>query len=161
MDKEKNHLPLVGVGPAIVFGQFGFTGISISLTYIFDVSFARVNVLRTPFLVIGIMLICLGVYLDLSAKLKSKMFQNVKENRLITDGVYAYTRNPVYSGAWLVCVGAVFIVNNLLLFIVPVICWAYMTFFLISTEEKWLKGLYGQEYIDYCKRVNRCIPWFK
>ena len=26
--------------------------------------------------------------------------------------------------------------------------------------SKWLKELYDQEYIDYCKRVNRCIPWF-
>ncbi len=25
---------------------------------------------------------------------------------------------------------------------------------LINTEEKWLLGLYGQEYVDYCKRVN-------
>ena len=25
-------------------------------------------------------------------------------------------------------------------------------------EEKWLRELYGQEYEDYCKRVNRCIP---
>lgn len=161
MNKEKNHLPLVGVGPAIVFGQFGFTGTGIALTYIFDISFARVNILKIPFFIIGIMLIFLGAYLDLSAKLKSKMFQKVKENRLITDGVYAYTRNPVYSGALLVCVGAVFIANNLLLFIVPIICWAYMTIFLIFTEEKWLTDLYGQEYIDYCKRVNRCIPWFK
>lgn len=28
------------------------------------------------------------------------------------------------------------------------------------TEEKWLAALYGREYADYCKRVNRCIPWF-
>jgi len=29
---------------------------------------------------------------------------------------------------------------------------------MINTEEKWLKDLYGKEYIDYCKEVNRCIP---
>ena len=34
-----------------------------------------------------------------------------------------------------------------------------MTIFLKNTEEKWLSELYGQEYLDYCKRVNRCIPW--
>ena len=27
------------------------------------------------------------------------------------------------------------------------------------TEEKWLRNLYGQDYADYMKRVNRCIPW--
>ncbi len=29
-----------------------------------------------------------------------------------------------------------------------------------NTEEKWLLELYGIEYANYCKRVNRCIPWF-
>ena len=27
-------------------------------------------------------------------------------------------------------------------------------------EEKWLYNLYGYEYKAYCKKVNRCIPWF-
>ena len=27
------------------------------------------------------------------------------------------------------------------------------------SEEKWLLDLYGQDYADYMKRVNRCIPW--
>ncbi len=74
--------------------------------------------------------------------------------------LYGFVRNPVYSGALLACTGAVLIANNLILLIVSVICWLYMTAFLIKTEEKWLKELYGQEYILYCQRVNRCIPWF-
>ena len=28
-----------------------------------------------------------------------------------------------------------------------------------ATEEKWLSDLYGSEYGEYCKRVNRCWPW--
>lgn len=36
-----------------------------------------------------------------------------------------------------------------------------MTVLMKNTEEKWLYALYGQEYLDYCKRVNRCIPWPK
>ena len=159
MSNINKHLPLFGVGPVIVYGQVLMTAIAIGLTYVFDVSFASFDILQIPFLVVGIILIIFGFYLDLSAKYKSKLFQNVEENRLITDGVYAYTRNPVYAGGCLICVGAIFITNNLLLFIVPVICWIYMTIFLIKTEEVWLKDLYGQEYIGYCKKVNRCIPW--
>lgn len=79
---------------------------------------------------------------------------------MITDGVYSVTRNPAYTGGFLICLGTIFIANNLLLFVVPIICWIYMTIFLINTEEKWLRDLYGQEYMDYCKKVNRCIPWF-
>jgi len=31
---------------------------------------------------------------------------------------------------------------------------------LINTEEKWLLKVYGDEYAEYKKIVNRCIPWF-
>ena len=159
MDNKREHLPLFGVGPIIVYGQFIFTAISIILTMVFDIKI-RIEWLKIPFIIIGIIFIVLGFYLDLSAKLKSKLFINVEENKLITDGVYSVTRNPVYTGGFLICLGTIFIANNLLLFVVPIICWIYMTIFLINTEEKWLRDLYGQEYKDYCKKVNRCIPWF-
>lgn len=157
-NKNSTHLPLYGVGPVIIFGQFIFTASAIILTFVFDWSFAKIDILKIPFLVAGIILIGFGIFLDLSAKLKSKLFKNVAENKLITDGVYSITRNPVYSGAFLGCAGAVLIANNLLLLFVPIVCWIYMTVFLINTEEKWLKGMYGAEYDEYCKRVNRCIP---
>ena len=100
MSKDNKHLPLFGVGPVIVYGQVLITAIAIWLTYVFDVGFASFDILKIPFLVVGIILIIFGFYLDLSAKYKSKLFQNVEENRLITDGVYAYTRNPVYAGGF-------------------------------------------------------------
>lgn len=158
---SKAHLPLFGVGPIIVYGMFIITAAAILAVLKFDLSFAEFEFLKIPFIVIGVLLILFGGYLDLSAKIKSKLFKNVEENNLITDGVYGIVRNPVYSGAMFVCTGACFIVNNLLLFAVPVICWIYLTVFLINTEEKWLMGIYGREYAEYCKRVNRCIPWFK
>ncbi len=158
--RKKDHLPLYGVGPVIIYGQVIFTAISIILTNLFDFKFPAMNDFNTLFKVTGILLIASGLYLDLSAKLKSKLFQHVADNKLITNGVYGIVRNPVYSGALLACTGAIFLANNLILLIVPVICWLYMTLFLIQTEEKWLKELYGQEYIAYCKKVNRCIPWF-
>ena len=41
----------------------------------------------------------------------------------------------------------------------PVIDWLIITVALINTEEKWLLDLYGDEYAEYKKHVNRCIPW--
>lgn len=58
------------------------------------------------------------------------------------------------------CTGTILIAHNLYLLIIPILFWIEMTIVLKNTEEKWLTNLYGQEYIDYCKRVNRCIPWF-
>lgn len=157
---NKNHLPLYGVGPVIVWGQLVFTAIAIILTHVYDFKFSTAGVVDILFGVAGFALIAFGLYLDISAKFQSKIFKGVAENKLITDGVYGMVRNPVYSGAWLACTGAVLLANNLILLFVPVACWGYMTVFLKNTEEKWLKELYGQEYLSYCQRVNRCIPWF-
>lgn len=160
MENKKEHLPLFGVGPIIVCGQFVMTGIAILLSYIYGWNYLKFDICNIPLKILGFILIILGMYLDYCAKRKSKLFEHVAINELITDGVYSIVRNPVYSGALIMCAGAVCITNKLFLFVVVVACWIYMTIFLINTEEKWLRDLYGQEYIDYCKKVNRCIPWF-
>ena len=160
MKTKKKHLPLFGVGPVIIALQVIITVIGIIISYYGYFDFGKIDILNIPFKLIGIALIFFGIYLNYSAKHKSKLFEMVSENRLITTGVYGIVRNPVYSAVLLMCTGAVCMANNLVLFLIPVICWIYMTIFLKLTEEKWLKQLYGQEYIEYCKRVNRCIPWF-
>ena len=157
---KKEHLPLLGVGPAIVAGQIIITVIGIVISIYGYAGCIRIAVLDVPLKLIGVGLIVFGAYLNYSAKQKSKLFEKVSENRLITTGVYSIVRNPVYSAVLLICTGIVFIVNNVLLFVIPIICWIYMTIFVMTTEEKWLKKLYGKDYIDYCKKVNRCIPWF-
>ncbi len=158
--KEKEHLPLLGVGPIIVALQIIITVIGMVISYAGFFDFGKIEPLNIPLKFIGIGLICFGIYLNYSAKHKSKLFEMVTENKLITTGVYGIVRNPVYSAVLFMCTGAICMANNLVLFLIPVICWIYMTIFLKLTEEKWLTHLYGQEYIEYCKQVNRCIPWF-
>lgn len=156
--KKKEHLPFFGVGPIIVAFQIAVTLVGIVLSYMGYLDFGKVDLLNIPFKIMGIALIIFGGYLYLSANLKSKLFDNITENKLVTTGVYSMVRNPIYSGFLLICTGAVCIANNLVLFAAPVLDWFFMTIVLKLTEEKWLKNLYGDEYVQYCKRVNRCIP---
>ena len=158
--KEKGHLPLLGVGPVIISGQVLITVIGVIVSYRGYFAAGKIELLNIPLKIVGVGLLVFGFFLNYSAKHKSKLFKMVAENKLITTGVYGIVRNPVYSAVLLACTGAVCIFNNLILFFIPVICWAYMTIFLKLTEEKWLTDLYGREYLEYCKRTNRCIPWF-
>ena len=158
--KEKGHLPLLGVGPVIVAGQVLITLIGVIASYRGYFDAGKIELLNVPLKIVGVGLMVFGFFLNYCAKHRSKLFEMVAENKLITTGVYSIVRNPVYSAVFLACTGAVCISNNLILFLTPVICWSYMTIFLKLTEEKWLTDLYGQEYMDYCKKVNRCIPWF-
>ena len=144
--KGKSHLPLFGVGPVIIAGQVLITVIGIIASYRGYFDAGKIDFLNIPLKIVGIGLMVFGFFLNYSAKHRSRLFEMVAENKLITTGVYSIVRNPVYSAVFLACTGAVCISNNLILFFIPVICWIYMTIFLKLTEEKWLTDLYGQEY---------------
>ena len=158
--KTKEHLPLIGVGPIYVSIIIACTvaGIALGKTEVFKSG--QIAALKIPFMVLGIVLIAFGLYLWASANFQAKLGDNIKSNTLVTTGVYAHVRNPIYSAFMLMCTGALLIANNLWLLILPVFYWMFMTFFMKNTEEKWLYNLYGEPYREYCKRVNRCIPWF-
>ena len=111
-------------------------------------------------LVIGIVLIAEGVLLFFGADLNGNLQENIKQNKLKTNGSYRFVRNPCYCLFLLGCTGAILIGHNLVLLILPPLFYLWMTVILKHTEEKWLAELYGAEYEAYCKKVNRCIPWF-
>lgn len=78
----------------------------------------------------------------------------------VTAGVYSLVRNPIYSAFLFFCTGALFISGNIFFYPLFFFYWLFMVVLMKCTEEKWLKNLYGREYEEYCRRVNRCIPWF-
>lgn len=158
--KKKEHLPIFGVGSLIVSFQIAVTLLGIVLSRFEYFEFGEIAVLNIPLKIVGAGLILFGVCLYLAAAFHSKVYDGITHNKLVKTGVYGIVRNPIYSAFLLACTGAVCLTNNLVLFVAPVLGWAFMTIVLKLSEEKWLKNLYGNEYVMYCKRVNRCIPWF-
>lgn len=156
--REGQKLPLYGVGPYIVYGMAAVTIVGIILCgYVL-----KIGTLDGPwiwiFRIIGGMLIALGLTIWYIGALRSGMDEHIAGNRLKTDGIYAWVRNPMYSGWWMVLSGVSLMWHNAALLVTIPINWGIMTIALKNTEEKWLLKLYGQEYRDYCKRVNRCLP---
>ena len=110
--KKADHLPLYGVGPlygAIVVALTAAGCVAGSL-----VPFGRVPQAKTPLLVFGIFLIVYGVSLLIRAVIVAKLDDGIKENRLVTGGVYSHVRNPIYSAIMFACTGALCIAGNLL-----------------------------------------------
>lgn len=151
----------MGVGPLIVIPQLVITAIGIALSNLGYFNMGKVAYLALPCRIIGIVMIIFGIYLWISANFKARIDKNIEANHLVTTGIYGLVRNPIYSAFFLVCIGAILIEGNLFLLMLPVVYWVYMTELLKRTEEKWLANLYGQEYLNYCKWVNRCIPWLE
>ena len=159
--KEKNHLPVYGIGPLLCSPMAMLTAVGIYCSSKGILPGVVENkAINIVLLVAGILLILEGIVLFFAADLNGALKDNIEANKLKTDGSYKFVRNPCYCLFLLGCTGAVLIAHNALLFVLPVLFYIEMTVVLIHTEEKWLADLYGQEYANYCKRVNRCIPWF-
>lgn len=158
--KEGQKLPLFGVGPYIIYGIAVLNLIGIILFgYVFKIGTLE-SLWILIFRIIGVILIVLGVIIWYIGALRSNMDESITENKLQTKGIYSWVRNPMYSGWWIALSGITFMWHNAWMLILPMLDWVVITIALINTEEKWLLDLYGQEYVDYKKRVNRCIPWF-
>ncbi len=158
--KEGQKLPLFGVGPYIIYGiaVVNIVGI-VLLCYVLKIGILDES-WTLIFRITGILLIVLGIAIWYTGALRSDMDDSITENKLQTKGIYSWVRNPMYSGWWIALSGITLMWHNVWLLIFPIIDWLIMTIALINTEEKWLLDLYGDEYIEYKKNVNRCIPWF-
>lgn len=153
-------MSVLGIDPVYVTSCLIITIIAI---YISEKGFFRsgkVYELKGFMVLIGVISIALGIALWLNAVVYQKMVKAIKNNKLLTTGVYSIVRNPIYSAFYFVLTGSLLIEANLWLLILPIIFWIYMSVLLKLTEEKWLLDAFGEEYIKYCSRVNRVFPWF-
>ncbi len=157
--KKEQKLPLYGIGPWLVMGMglLAFVGVVLA-NYVFHSGILD-GIWGWSLRIMGVLLILVGLWVWVTGALRSDMDSNIADNRLKTDGIYAWVRNPMYAGWWLLITGISFLWHNVWLLPVFFLNWLLMTIVLKHTEEKWLLNLYKQDYADYMKRVNRCIPW--
>ena len=160
MPKENGHLPLFGPGPLYVGVIVAFTALAVALSRLDAIPRITAEAAALPLRIVGMALVALGVALWISAVFLARIDDGIKVNRLVTDGVYSVVRNPIYSAFALVCTGAILAHGNLWLLVLPPLFWAFLTVLMRATEERWLLELHGPKYEEYCRRVNRCIPWF-
>ena len=159
MKQQQEHLALFGVGPLYGAAVIVLTAAGIVLSRTGCLPAAGMGAFRLPAMALGIALIVLGAAFWWSAVFRARVDDHIRSNTLVTTGVYAWVRNPIYTAFLMACTGALLLAGHLWLLVLPVVFWAFLTVLMKGTEERWLEDLYGQEYRDYCARVNRCIPW--
>lgn len=159
--KEKTHLPTIGVGPIYVISIVALTVIAGIFQQRHWIIEWTIPALKKPLMILEMIFIALGCFFYLSALFQAHIDIHIINNQLVTSGVYAYVRNPIYFAFMIACIGVLLFFDNLFLLLLGFIYWLWMTILMKLTEEKWLKALYGKEYEDYCQKVNRCIPFIK
>ncbi len=79
-----------------------------------------------------------------------------RPDELVTTGVFAYSRNPIYVAFAFVLLGEFLIFSNplLLIYLVAAILLFHRQ---VLREEEFMRQHYGAEYSDYCTRVRRYL----
>lgn len=158
-NKDGQKLPLFGIGPYMILGM-GLTTLAgiILFGYVLKIGILDMFWIMV-FKIMGALLIVSGISIWFTGAVRSDMDDHIESNKLKTNGIYAWVRNPMYSGWWIAFAGITLMWHNIWMLVLPVINWIIMTITLINSEEKWLLDLYGAEYEIYKTKVNRCIPW--
>ena len=158
MKSKEFKMPVFGVGPLYVITCLVLTIVGLCLHLKGYLCKGELSKGKIFFTLAGIFSILLGIYLWVQAVIVQKINRKVRENKLITTGVYNIVRNPVYSAFIFIFTGLLLFTANYILLIFPFVFWAFLTILMKNTEEKWLKNEFGKEYEIYLKQVNRVIP---
>jgi protein-S-isoprenylcysteine O-methyltransferase Ste14 len=108
------------------------------------------------------MIICAFVLFVLALRALGNSWRlGIDENhsgRLVTTGIYAYSRNPIYLFFDLYFLGT-FLINGGLFFLVMTVLVALNLHYQILQEERFLARAHGATYEAYRARTARYVAW--
>jgi protein-S-isoprenylcysteine O-methyltransferase Ste14 len=78
-------------------------------------------------------------------------------HKLILEGPYKFSRNPIYLSGVIIIFGLAIFLGSLTLFIISIALFIIFRILFIRWEEKKLEEAFGEEYLEYKKRVRRWI----
>jgi protein-S-isoprenylcysteine O-methyltransferase Ste14 len=152
---KKKQMTRLGVGPRFTIISVGYVIIIVILNLIWLPNLS-IPLPRTFTQILGILLVIMGVPIFFIAGfILHKYFD---EGKLITKGVYAYFRHPIY-GSWIVFIvpGIILILNSLLGLTIPFVMYAIFKI-LIAEEEIYLEEKFGDQYFEYKRKVGGIFP---
>ncbi len=131
------------------------------LSIIIRVIFPGCKFISFPYNLIGLVLIALGVYLVINPWYLFKKHgtpENFdKSTVLVLEGIYNYSRNPMYLGGVFILGGMAISLNNWLCFICALLFYLFMHFMFIPYEEDKMQRTFGEDYDEYKKSVRRWV----
>ena len=111
---------------------------------------------------IGIAPIVLGIALGIyAARQFARAGTNIvpltQSSALVTDGAFALSRNPMYTGMIAVLIGVALLLDRWAPWIVVPVFIVILRLRFIRYEERLMEATFGQTYVDYKARVRRWL----
>lgn len=133
-------------------------GLMVLLHYILPIQ----NLLQFPFNLLGIPLIIIGIGISIlgSIKFEKEITTSMTfdiPRVLVINGLYRYSRNPMYLGFIFFILGIWLLMASLSSFFVVVLFFLSLDRYYIPFEEAVLRKKFGEDYLEYKKNVRRWI----
>ena len=123
--------------------------------------FPQGNFIKFPYNLFGIIIMMGGLFF---ISWTYKLFQKYKtpedfskSKKVVTEGPYKFSRNPMYIGSILFLIGLSILLGNYITFICPIIFFIVIDKGFILFEEKKMEKELGKQYLNYKKKTRKWI----
>lgn len=116
-------------------------------------------------LLIGLFILIIGEVIRIwsvgYAGSETRTTTGVGGSNLVTQGPYSIIRNPLYWGNIMIYSGVGIMSNALFpyLLIAAFFYFVFQYYLIILNEEEYLRETYQEEFKEYCRHVNRFLPF--
>jgi protein-S-isoprenylcysteine O-methyltransferase Ste14 len=102
-----------------------------------------------------------GITIGLAYIIRAGKNRRIFAEGLLTNGLYAHCRNPLYIGNIMILLGLGLIANSLLFLIIFIPVFIFFYHSIVLAEENFLRDKFGEAYVQYQKQANRWFPKLK
>ena len=120
------------------------------------------TLLDAPYTWLGLLPILFGAWITVASGLRfHRTGTNIETfnppNRLVTDGFFRWSRNPMYLGFALMTAGTAVLVGTLIPFLIAAAFAVICDRWYIRFEERAMQATFGEAYDAYCRNTRRWI----
>jgi len=80
-------------------------------------------------------------------------------HKLVTEGPYSVVRNPIYTGMFGMLLATGLAISHWLGLLIAIAVFAIGTAIRVHSEEKLLRGAFGEEFETYARKVPAVVPF--
>lgn len=155
--KTRNH-PGIYIPPPLLYVVFFVVSFFVQRYWPLDQSLLKTK----PAQIVGFLLIASYLLIVIPAIRQFTISKNTlvtikPANSLETKGIYAFTRNPMYLSLLFLYSGLAVFIGNWWTFILMPLLIATIQVYVIKKEEYYLHHTFGQDYVDYRRKVRRWL----
>ncbi len=136
--------------------------VAIILVLLLHFTFPVATFVQDPLNLIGLFPLLIGVALNIIADRDFKRYQTTvkpyeESATLLTEGVYRYSRHPMYLGFVLILLGISLLLGSISPYVVVLMFAILMDIVFIRVEEEMLSETFQKEWRQYKSKVRKWI----